>query len=33
MGYVNEVRTSIDRIVDDKKEGGWLSRSLGKMFK
>lgn len=33
MGYVNEVRTRIDRIVDDKKDGGWLSRSLGKMFK
>ncbi|HEY0666418.1 MAG TPA: bacteriohemerythrin [Gallionella sp.] len=33
MGYVNEVRASIDHIVNDKKEGGWLSRSLSKMFK
>lgn len=33
MAYVNEARASIDRIVSDKKEGGWLSRSLGSMFR
>ncbi len=33
MAYVTEVKASIDRIVSDKKEGGWLSRSLGKLFK
>jgi len=33
MAYVSEVRASIDRIVQDKKEGGWLNRSLGSLFK
>jgi hemerythrin len=33
MAYVNEVRASIDHIVKDKKEGGWLSRSLGSIFR
>ncbi len=33
MAYVSEVKANIDRIVNDKKEGGWLSRSLGKLFK
>lgn len=33
MAYVAEVKASIDKIVSDKKEGGWLSRSLGKLFK
>jgi hemerythrin len=33
MAYVSEVKASIDKIVSDKKAGGWLSRSLGKLFK
>lgn len=33
MAYVNEVKASIHRIVENKKEGNWLSRSLGRFFK
>ena len=33
MAYVKEVNTSINRIVENKKEGNWLSRSLGRFFK
>lgn len=33
MAYVSEVKASITSIVQDKKEGNWLSRSLGKFFK
>lgn len=33
MAYVSDVRPRIHSIVDNKKEGSWLSRSLGKFFK
>jgi len=33
MAYVTAVNTSITNIVQDKKEGGWISRSLGRFFK
>ena len=33
MAYVSEVKTRIFDIVQDKKEGNWLSRSLGRFFK
>lgn len=33
MAYVKEVNASISRIVENKKEGNWLSRSLGRFFK
>lgn len=33
MAYVSEIKASITSIVQNKKEGGWLSRSLGKFFK
>lgn len=33
MAYVKEVNASINRIVENKKEGNWLSRSLGRFFK
>lgn len=33
MAYVTEVKASIHRIVENKKEGNWLSRSLGRFFK
>lgn len=33
MAYVSEVRGSIDGVVQDKKDGNWLSRSLGRFFK
>lgn len=33
MAYVQEVNASINRIVENKKEGNWLSRSLGRFFK
>jgi len=33
MAYVSEVRASIRGIVQDKKDGNWLSRSLGRFFK
>jgi hemerythrin len=33
MAYVAEVKARIKTIVDNKKEGNWLSRSLGKYFK
>ncbi len=33
MAYVAEVKSSITLIVQDKKEGNWLSRSLGRFLK
>lgn len=33
MAYVAEVKASITQIVQNKKEGNWLSRSLGKFFR
>ncbi len=33
MAYVSEVKASITSIVQNKKEGNWLSRSLGKFFR
>lgn len=33
MAYVKEINASINRIVENKKEGNWLSRSLGRFFK
>lgn len=33
MAYVSEVKANITSIVKDKKEGGWLSSSLGRFFK
>lgn len=33
MAYVSAVRESMERIIENKKEGGWLSRSLGKFFR
>ncbi|HMM47569.1 MAG TPA: bacteriohemerythrin [Thiobacillaceae bacterium] len=33
MAYVTEVKANLLRIVKDKNEGGWLSRSLGRFFK
>ena len=33
MAYVSEVKTSITSIVQNRKEGNWLSRSLGRFFK
>jgi hemerythrin len=33
MAYVSAVNSNINKIVQDKKEGGWLSRSLGRFFK
>lgn len=33
MAYVAEVKASMNSIVQDKKEGSWLSRSLGSFFK
>lgn len=33
MAYVSEVKASITTIVENKKEGNWLSRSIGKYFK
>lgn len=32
MAYVMAVKENVERIVSDKKQGGWLSRSLGKIF-
>lgn len=32
MAYVTAVKGSIHQIVENKKEGNWLSRSLGKFF-
>lgn len=32
MAYVAEVKASITHIVENKKEGNWLSRSLGRFF-
>lgn len=31
-GYVSEVKSSITKLVQDKKEGGWLSRTLNRFF-
>jgi len=33
MAYMSEIKTSIEVIVQDKAEEGWLSRSLKKFFK
>ncbi len=33
IAYVSEVNASIKNIVKDKKEGSWLSNSLGKFFR
>jgi len=33
MAYVSSVRANLTRIVQDKKEGNWISRSLGRFFK
>jgi len=33
MAYVSEVNARITRIVQNKKKGSWLSRSLGMFFK
>lgn len=33
MAYVASVNTNIINIVQDRKEGNWLSRALGKFFK
>lgn len=33
MAYVSALRANINSIVQDKKEGGWISRSLGRFFK
>lgn len=33
MAYVSEVKTNVTNVIQDKKNGGWLSRSLGKFFK
>ncbi len=33
MAYVSEVKASITTVVENKKEGNWLSRSLGKFFR
>lgn len=33
MAYVAEVKASITHIVQNKTEGNWLSRSLGRFFK
>ncbi len=33
MAYVKEVNARINHIVENKKEGNWLSRSLGRFFK
>lgn len=32
MAYVGEVKASMLKLVGDKKEGGWISRSLRKFF-
>jgi hemerythrin len=33
MAYVSEVKTSLLNIVEDRNDGGWLSRSLGRFFR
>lgn len=33
MAYVSSVSANITKITQDKKEGSWISRSLGKFFK
>lgn len=33
MAYVSEVKAKITRVVENKNEGNWLSRSLGRFFK
>lgn len=33
MAYVSSVSANIAKIVQDKKEGSWISRSLGRFFK
>lgn len=33
MAYVSEVSSNIARIVQDRKEGSWINRSLGRFFK
>lgn len=32
MDYIREARSKIGRIVQNKQEGNWLSRALGKFF-
>lgn len=32
MAYVAQIRGRLNTIVDDKKEGGWISRSLRRFF-
>lgn len=33
MAYVSDVKARITTVIQNKKEGNWLSRSLGKYFK
>lgn len=33
MAYVSDVRASVDDIVQDRKEGNWIRRSLARFFK
>ena len=33
VAYVKEVNASINRIVENRKEGNWLSRTLGRFFR
>jgi len=33
MAYVSEVRAKVTTVVQNKTEGNWLSRSLGRFFK
>ena len=32
-GYAQELQAKVARLVEDKKEGGWLARSLGRFFR
>lgn len=32
MAYVAEVRTNVNRLVEDRKEGGWIGRALARFF-
>lgn len=33
MAYVSDVRASILKIVENRSQGGWVSRALGRFFK
>lgn len=33
MAYVSELKPRVDRIVENKSEGGWVTRALSKFFK